>query len=72
MNLTLKAALIERFGSQMRAAKVMKISPTYLSYLVNGHRDASDDDLAALSKVFGAEKARSLLHTEQRRMLSAD
>jgi plasmid maintenance system antidote protein VapI len=65
MNLTLKAALIERFGSQMRAAKAMKISPTYLSYLVNGHRDASDGDVAALSKVFGTEKARALLGAEE-------
>jgi plasmid maintenance system antidote protein VapI len=70
MNLMLKAALIERFGSQMRAGKVMKISPTYLSYLVNGHRDASDGDVAALSKVFGTEKARVLLHTEERQSTS--
>lgn len=37
MNIDLKVELIRRFGSQVVAAKKLKIGESKLSYLVRGH-----------------------------------
>lgn len=39
MNIDLKVELIRRFGSQLVAAKQLKIGESKLSYLVRGHAE---------------------------------
>lgn len=65
MNLTLKAELIRRYGSQVEAAKSLKISESRLSYLVRGHITASPRVRAKLAKAFGVALAGELLATHR-------
>ena len=61
MNLTLKAELIRRYGSQVEAAKALKISESRLSYLVREHITASPCVRAKLAEAFGVALTRELL-----------
>ncbi len=59
MNIELKIALIRRFGSQVRAAKPLKIEETKLSRLVQGHREPTQKERIRLKKVLGADYFKS-------------
>lgn len=53
MRMKLKIAVIEKFGSQIVAARRLKIREARLSYLVQGHADPSPGELAILRKSLG-------------------
>jgi plasmid maintenance system antidote protein VapI len=55
MNLELRIALIRRFGSQIRAAKPLKIDESRLSRIVNGHRDPTEEERQRLTSALGAD-----------------
>jgi len=55
VNLELKIALIRRFGSQVRAAKPLKIDEPRLSKLVNGHRDPTAEERRRLTVALGTD-----------------
>ena len=55
MNIDLKIALIRRFGSQVRAAKPLKIDEPRLSKLVNGHQDPTAAERKRLAAELGAD-----------------
>ena len=53
INWDLKSALIERFGSQVQAARLLGIREAKLSYIVRGHTKPSDRELKALKGALG-------------------
>jgi hypothetical protein len=55
MNLALKAAIVRKFGSQIRASQQIQISETKLSHFIQGHRTPSLEERAYLRWVLGAE-----------------
>jgi len=59
MNIDLKVELIRRFGSQVVAAKQLKIGESKLSYLVRGHVEPNPHEREILQNRFG----RRLLRT---------
>ena len=61
MNLSLKIALLAKFGSQCNAAFAIGIHESHLSRLVRGRQTASHRDIKAFASVFGEEEARRLL-----------
>jgi len=56
----LKIAVIEKFGSQIVAARRLKIREARLSYLVQGHADPSPEELAILRKSLGRSVVDSI------------
>jgi len=61
VNWELKSALIERFGSQIEAAKQLGIRESKLSYIVRRHAAPSEQEQAALEKGLGRDVVRKLL-----------
>jgi hypothetical protein len=61
MNLELKAELVKRYGSQVKAAKALGLSESRLSYLVQGHIEASSVMRSKFESTFGPGIARKLL-----------
>lgn len=55
MNIEFKIALIRRFGSQIRAAKPLKIDEARLSKIVNGHRDPTSVERSRFAMQLGAD-----------------
>ena len=55
VNIELKIALIRRFGSQIRAAKPLRIDESKLSRIVQGHRDPTPDERERLRTVLGVD-----------------
>jgi len=55
MNLDLKIAIIRHFGSQIRAAKPLRIEESRLSKLVNGHRDPTAEERKRLTTALGTD-----------------
>ncbi len=55
MNIELKIGLIRRFGSQIRAAKPLRIEESRLSKIVNGHRDPTAEERRRLANALGAD-----------------
>ena len=53
MRMKLKLAIIEAYGSQVCAARKLKIRESRLSYLVQGHADPSPEELTILRKSLG-------------------
>jgi hypothetical protein len=56
----LKIAVIERYGTQVVAARRLKIREARLSYLVQGHVDPSPEELAILRKSLGRSVVDSI------------
>ena len=61
VNWKLKSRLIEHFGSQVEAARQLRISESRLSYIVNRHVAPSDRERQALELVFGKALTTRLL-----------
>lgn len=61
VNISLKAELIKRFGSQVVAAKAMGIRENRLSYIVRGHVQPSEAERKVLERALGKTNARTLL-----------
>ena len=59
MNIELKIALIRHFGSQVRAAKPLKIEETKLSRLVQGPREPTPKERMRLKRVLGEDYFKS-------------
>lgn len=57
----LRAAIVDRFGSQIRAAFELKIDPARLSRLIRGWFDPHEDEIKKLVQAFGKEKIKRLL-----------
>ena len=57
----LKSALVERFGSQVEAAKATGIRENRMSYIVRGHIQPSERERKALEQALGKAKTRRLL-----------
>lgn len=55
MNIDLKVELIRRFGSQVIAAKQLKIGESKLSYLVRGHVEPNPQEREILKTALGAD-----------------
>ena len=55
MNIELKIALIRRFGSQIRAAKPLRIDESKLSRIVQGHREPTPEERERLREVLGVD-----------------
>ncbi len=55
MNLDLRIAIIRNFGSQIRAAKPLRIPESRLSRLVNGHIEPTPEERKRLIRAFGAD-----------------
>lgn len=55
MNIELKIALIRRFGSQIRAAKPLRIEESKLSRIVQGHREPNSQERERLRKALGMD-----------------
>ncbi len=53
INWNLKSALVERFGSQVEAAREMEIRENRLSYIVRGHTEPSEREREALEEALG-------------------
>ena len=49
MNMELEIALIRRFGSQIRAAKPLRIEESKLSRIVQGHREPTRQERERLT-----------------------
>jgi hypothetical protein len=54
-NWDLKIALIKSFGSQIVAARRLKIQECKLSYLVNGHSKPNERERALLERALGRD-----------------
>ena len=61
LNLKLRDALIEKFGTQIDAATQLGIRESRISYLVNRHVTPTDRERQALERAFGKAIARRLL-----------
>jgi hypothetical protein len=55
MNIDLKVEIIRRFGSQVVAAKTLKIGESKLSYLVRGHVEPNAYEREILRTALGAD-----------------
>jgi hypothetical protein len=55
MNLELRVAFIRYAGSQVAAAKKLKIREARLSYLVRGHAEPNPRERDILKKALGAD-----------------
>jgi hypothetical protein len=55
MNIDLKVELIRRFGSQVVAAKRLKIHESKLFHLVRGHEEPNPRERDVLKKALGAD-----------------
>jgi hypothetical protein len=55
MNLELKIALIRKYGSQIRAAKPLRIEESKLSRIVQGHREPTPEERERLRKALGVD-----------------
>jgi len=55
MNIDLKVEIIRRYGSQVVAAKKLKIGESKLSYLVRGHVEPNPQEREILKAALGAD-----------------
>ncbi len=61
INWNLKSALVNRFGSQVEAARQLGIREAKLSYIVRGHSQPSDRERMLLERELGAGIVRKVL-----------
>ena len=57
MNKRLKGAIITKFGSQIEAARALKISEARLSRIIREWDEPKDNEKAALKRVLGESHA---------------
>jgi len=57
----LKSALVERFGTQVEAAKAIGVRESRLSYLIRGHAEPTEKERLALEHALGKASVRRLL-----------
>jgi hypothetical protein len=55
LNLDLKIALIRNFGSQIVAARRLRINQSKLSFFVNGHSEPNERERTLLEKALGRD-----------------
>ncbi len=67
INWNLKSALVERFGSQVEAAREMEIRENRLSYIVRGHTEPSEREREALEEALGRAMVRRLLKSNSQK-----
>jgi len=65
MNLAFKFELLEKFGSQLNAAKHFGITESRLSHVVREHADPSHAEIEIFTKAFGADKVRRLFRKKK-------
>jgi len=63
--LSLKIAIIERFGSQVEASKKLGIREARLSYLIRGHSKPSAQELKVLKRGLGKDAIVSAFGSAQ-------
>jgi len=56
----LKALLVERFGSQVEAAKAIGIRESRLSYIIRGHAEPTERERKALEHALGKPEVQRL------------
>ncbi len=61
INWPLRTTIVERFGSQVEAARAMGIRQSRLSYIVRGHAKPTERERVALELALGKKKVRRLL-----------
>ncbi len=60
MNFKLKALIVEKFGSQCAAARVLGLSEPKLSRIIRGWEIPGDQERRAFSREFGARTLKSV------------
>jgi hypothetical protein len=65
INWDLKVAIIQKFGSQVHAARALGIRESRLSYLVRGHVQPSRVERELLENCFGSALVDRLFFREQ-------
>ena len=55
MNIELKIGLLRRYGSQIRAARPLKIEESRLSRLVQGHCEPTEKEREVLRRELGVD-----------------
>ena len=58
MNFELKVVLIQRFGSQINAAKVLQLGESMLSHIVRGHREPTLEQRKRFKELLGKDYFR--------------
>ena len=61
INWSLKEALVQKYGSQVVAARQMGIRESRLSYIIRGHIVPTERERQALERSLGHKVARRLL-----------
>ena len=56
MNRNFRVAIVEVFGTQIRASRKLKIRESRLSYLINGHVDPSEKEVEIIEAAFGRKR----------------
>jgi len=56
----LKAAIVEKFGTQVEASKALGIREAKLSYIIRGHAQPSDQEFKALEHNLGRKFVKCL------------
>jgi plasmid maintenance system antidote protein VapI len=64
MNVELRIALIQRFGSQINAAKPLQIDEPTLSRIVRGHRGPTPEQRKRFKKILGRDYFRKPKNTK--------
>ena len=60
MNYNLKAALVQRFGSQVAASRALGITEWKLSRLIRGWDAPSEDELSTFARVLGDRETQNI------------
>jgi len=64
INWILKSALVERYGSQVRACHKMRIRESKMSCIIRGYAQPSEQERRALERALGKERVQKLLKGE--------
>ena len=65
INWILKSALVKRFGTQVEAARHLKIREARLSYIIRGHAEATELEQKTMEDVLGLDVFRSAIKTRK-------
>ena len=60
INWDLKSALVDRYGSQVRACHKMEIRESKMSCIIRGYAQPSEKERRALERALGKERVRKL------------
>ena len=65
INWELKSALVKRFGTQVEAARQLKIRESRLSYIIRGHAEPTELEQKTMEDVLGLDVFRRAIKTRK-------